>query len=121
MEKHESPITPGMSFNLTKEQLFRLQKKSHDGDAEASKKLWLFYEFAVRDPVKAEEWLEKAAEQGLTVAQINLAVVFSREASPQYNLQKAKYWATKAAEHGEKMARRLLKEIERLEKRGAHQ
>ena len=115
MENLGSAITPGMSFNLTKEELLKFQKKSQDGDAEASKKLWLFYDFAVRDRVKAAEWLEKAAEQGLTVAQYNLAVGLSRRGSPQYDLQKAKYWATMAANKGEKMALRLLQEIKQLE------
>lgn len=118
MEKPPPPIPPGMSYNLSKKKLFEFLKKSEEGDAQASKKLWLYYEFAVRDRVKASEWLEKAAEQGLTVAQHNLAVGFSRRGSPQYNLQKAKYWATKAANKGEKLARRLLQEIEQLEKTG---
>jgi TPR repeat protein len=118
MENSQSPITPGMSFNLTKEELFQFQKKSEDGDVKASEKLWLFYEFAVRDRVKAEEWLEKAAEQGLTAAQHNLAVGLSRRGSPQYDLEKAKYWTTKAANGGEKLARGLLQQIEKLEEPG---
>lgn len=109
------PVSTGMSYNLANEELFEFRKKSQDGDAEASKKLWLFYEFAVRDNVKAAEWLKKAAEQGLSGAQYNLAFDFSRRGSPRYDLQKAKYWAEKAASNGEQLALRLLREIAELE------
>ena len=118
MKNPAFPVTPGMSYNLTNEELFDLRKKSQDGDAKASKKLWLFYEFAARDDVKAAEWLEKAAEQGLPDAQYNLAFDFSRRGSPRYDLQKAKYWAEEAATNGEKLAPRLLQEIAQLEESG---
>lgn len=113
-----STITPGVSYNLTNDELFEFRKKAQDGDAKASKKLWLFYEFAARDEVKAAEWLEKAAEQGLQDSQYSLAFNFSRRGSPRYDLQKARYWAEKAANNEEKLATRLLQEITKLEKSG---
>ncbi|WP_332879781.1 hypothetical protein [Massilia sp. S19_KUP03_FR1] len=118
MENPGAPITPGMSFKLSKEEIIDYQKKSQDGDGEASKKLWLFYEFAVRDRIKGAEWLEKAAEQGLRDAEYSLAFDLSRQGSPRYDLEKAKYWATKAADRGEKLARGLLQEIKEIEERG---
>jgi TPR repeat protein len=118
MENSGSPIMPGMSFNLTNEELLEFKKKSQGGDAEASQKLWLFYNFTLLDHDEAEEWLEKAAEQGLPVAQYSLAFDLSRRGSPRYDLEKAKYWATKAANNGEKLALGLLQQIEKLEEPG---
>ena len=109
---------PGMSFNLTHEELLELQKKSQDGDAKASYKLWLFYNFTLLDHDQAAERLCKAAEQGLPAAQYSLAFDLSRRGSPRYDLEKAKYWAGKAANGGEKLARGLLQQIEKLEERG---
>lgn len=115
MEDPVAPIMPGMSFNLTDEELLDFQRKSQDGNAEASHKLWLFYEFTARDHAKAADWLKRAAEQGLPAAQYGLAVYLSRRGSPGYNLQEAKLWANKAANSGEPLARRLLLEIEQLQ------
>ncbi len=106
---------PGMSFNLTNEKLLEFQKKSNDGDAEASHKLWLFYNFTLLDHAQAAEWLEKAAAQGLPIAQYSLAFDLSRRGTPRYDLEKAKYWAGKAASGGEKLAHGLLQQIEKFE------
>lgn len=119
MENTGSPIMPGMSFNLTNEELLEFQKKSQDGDAEASHKLWLFYNFTLLDYDRAVEWLDKAAEQGLPVAQYSLAFDLSRRGSPRYDLKKAKYWAGKAASSGEKLAHGLLRQIEKFEDSGS--
>jgi|GEM_PF-3168670 len=118
MEEPASPITPGMSYNFTDEELFEFRKKSETGDAESSRKLFLFYNFAVRDRIKAAEWLEKAAEQGSPDAQYGLAYEFSYHGSPRYDLEKAKYWALKAAQNGQTQARRLLQEIKEREEHG---
>lgn len=118
MENSGVPIMPGMSFNLTNEELREFQKKSQNGDADASQKLWLFYNFALLDHDKAVEWLKKAAEQGLPVAQYSLAFDLSRRGTLGYDLEKAKYWATKAADNGEKLARGLLQQIKKLEELG---
>ena len=75
----------------------------------------LFYELSARNHARAAEWLEKAAQQGSAVAQYNLAVDFSTEGDFQYDLQKAKYWATKAAYNGEKTDHRLLQKLIELE------
>jgi TPR repeat protein len=107
-----------MSFNLTNEEVLEFQRKSQDGDAEASHKLWLFYNFTLLDHDQAVGWLDKAAEQGLPVAQYSLAFDLSRRGSPRYDLEKAKYWAGKAADSGEKLARGLLRQIEKFEERG---
>lgn len=118
MEKPASPMTPGMSYDFTDEELLDFRKKSEAGDAESSRKLFLFYNFAVRDRSKAAEWLEKAAEQGSLDAQYGLAYEFSYQRSPQHDLEKAKYWALKAAHNGQTQARRLLQEITEREKHG---
>ena len=109
---------PGTSFNLTNEEVLEFQRKSQDGDAGASHKLWLFYNFTLLDHDQAVGWLYKAAEQGLPVAQYSLAFDLSRQGSPRYDLEKAKYWAAKAADNGEKLARGLLRRIEKFEARG---
>ena len=109
---------PGMSFNLTNEELLEFERKSQDGDAEASTKLWLFYNFTLLDHDTAVQWLEKAAEQGLPASQYSLAFDLSRRGSSGYNLEKAKYWATKAANGGEELARTLLQQIKKLEELG---
>ena len=120
MENSESPITPGMSYNLNLEEIVELRKKSLEGDAEASKRLWLFYEFTTGEYDKAAVWLTKAAEQGLADAQYNLAFDFSRPEGPRYDLEKAKYWAAKAVNSGEALASRLLEDIRKIEDSGDH-
>jgi len=116
MEKPASPMTPGMSYDFTDEELLDFRKKSEAGNAESSRKLFLFYNFAVRDRLKAAEWLEKAAEQGSPDAQYGLAYEFSHQGSPRHDLEKAKYWALRAAHNGQTQARRLLQEITEREK-----
>ena len=118
MKTPESPLTPGMSFSLTEDQIHELQNKSQHGDAEASRTLWLFYNFTARDDMKAMEWLEKAAEQGLPVAQYTLAIYLSNKGNSRYDLSKAKHWATAAANSGEDLAHRLLQDIYILEESG---
>lgn len=118
MKKPAPPITPGLSYNFTDEELFEFRKKSEAGDAESSLKLFLFYNFAVRDRLKAAEWLEKAAEQGSPDAQYGLAYEFSYQGSPRYDLEKAKYWALKAAHNGQTQARPLLQKIKEREEHG---
>lgn len=68
--------------------------------------------------LEAAEWLEKAAEQGSPDAQYGLAYEFSYQGRPRYDLEKAKYWALKAAHNGQKQARRLLQEIKEREEHG---
>ena len=111
------PITPGMSYSLSAEEREKLEKEANAGNAEASRRIFMFYELTVRNRVKAAEWLIKAAEQGSAVAQYNLAVGLSNQSDPEYNLEKAKYWALKAEENGSEMARKLLHEIELIEKK----
>lgn len=118
MKNSASPITPGMSFNLTNEELFELQKTAEKGDAQASQKLWLFYKFTIRDQAKALQWLEKAAEQGLPSAQYSLGFELSRRGSPRYDIKTAVYWTTMAANNGEELAHRLLNEIKQLDDQG---
>lgn len=118
MKKPAPPTTPGMSYNLTDEELSEFRKKSEAGDAETSRKLFLFYNFAVRDRRKAAEWLERAAEQGSPDAQYGLAHEFSFQGSTRYDLEKAKYWALKAAYNGQTQGRSLLQEIKDREEHG---
>jgi TPR repeat protein len=66
------------SYNFTDEELTELRKKSEVGDVESSRKLFSFYNFAVRDRrLKTVEWLEKAVEQGSSDAQYGLTYEFS--------------------------------------------
>jgi len=51
-------------FVLSKSEIAVLEAKSVKGDAEAAWKLFTHYELGLRDEVKAEPWLQKAAKLG---------------------------------------------------------
>ncbi|PKL76445.1 MAG: hypothetical protein CVV27_10235 [Candidatus Melainabacteria bacterium HGW-Melainabacteria-1] len=63
------------------------------------------------DPIKAEAWMLKSAEQGYTYAQFTLGLFYSSGVNIPPDLEKAKYWLSKAAEQGDQTSIKLLKEL----------
>lgn len=56
--------------------------------------------FYLSDPIKKIEWLEKAVENGSSVAMINLAQVYKNGEGINRDLDKAIYWYGQAITHG---------------------
>ena len=57
-----------------------------------------------QDIKKAQKWYEKAAEQGHTLAQVNLGAMYYNSQSVEQDYAKAFEWTHKAAEQGDELA-----------------
>lgn len=82
-----------------KSSLKALQERAATGDADAQCGLGKQYEFALgvtQDNKEAALWLQKSAEQGNIIAQVELGVVFDK----QQDYAQALIWYRKAAEQG---------------------
>ncbi|NOQ35088.1 MAG: sel1 repeat family protein, partial [Methylococcaceae bacterium] len=71
------------------------------GDALAQAKLASMYllgrEGFANNPVKAAEWMEKSAKQGLVEAQVAIAAMYDRGLGVKQNVKTATSWYEKAA------------------------
>lgn len=81
-----------------KDKAIRYYKKN-DGDSEVQNSIGLVYHEA-GDYRSAVEWFEKSANQGLVIAQRNLATTYDPNHFGVGNESKALYWYRKAAENG---------------------
>ena len=92
-------------------QIESLIQKASTGDANAQNKLGDAYHYGVcgedgeelilkKDGKQAVEWYRKAAEQGHTQAQANLAWMYQYGEGVRKNQKQAFVWYRKAAEHG---------------------
>ena len=102
---------------MTDEELNELIKKAESEDAEAQYKLGKYYwgNGIIQDRGKAEFWLLKAAEHGLTEAQYQLGVLYNHaiffkkghdEKAQEWS--KIEYWWLKAAEQDNIYAQYML-------------
>lgn len=76
LKNAELPIIPGTPYNLSREKILEIQKKSRDGGAEASKRLWLFYELSARNHAEAAEWLEEQLSKVQRLHSITWRLIF---------------------------------------------
>lgn len=85
------------------------------GHLKAMNGLGLLYleEAGMMDYRKAFFWFTKAANTGHAIAQSNLAVMYVNGSGVESDLLKAKIWAKKAADQGDKGAINILEEIEK--------
>jgi TPR repeat protein len=95
-------VTPVcFSAELTPAQLKDFSAKGEEGSADAAFRLYLYYSQIKWDQASALRWLRKAADLGLTNAQLALAKVYSGEFDArQRDPEKAEYWSRRAAEPG---------------------
>ena len=80
-----------------------------EGDPKAQFNVGLIYATGKgvnKDTYQAMQWYQKAAKQGNTAAQYNLAKLFSQRSEKEdpHAQERAKYWYEKAAEGGQKEA-----------------
>lgn len=96
-----------------------IRKAAEKGHAGAQGMLGLMYAIELvgeRDQVLAAKWYQLAANQGNANAQYKLAVIYAGAGGMKYSaaksvpkdIDKAKEWATKAAQHGVAKAQTLL-------------
>ncbi|MDR0798668.1 MAG: sel1 repeat family protein [Dysgonamonadaceae bacterium] len=94
------------------QELADLKAKAEKGDSEAQ--FWLaWYLYENKNYAEACKWWKKAAEQGLTVAQYNMGVMYELGKGVTKNMTEAEKWYGKAAREGYKEAQerfKLLKE-----------
>ncbi|HYG35967.1 MAG TPA: sel1 repeat family protein [Clostridia bacterium] len=111
--KYTNVIPMCYSSILSEEQIKELTPKAEMGNAEAAVKLYRFYDEVLLDHKGAMKWLVIAAENGHTISQYNLGMVYSGELHPETkDLTRAKHWFRIAANRGNEEALRKLKELE---------
>ncbi|EBZ4427946.1 sel1 repeat family protein [Salmonella enterica] len=104
-------------YNLTDGQKFELEKKSKDGDSEASFRLYQYYCFTINNIDEQLRYLEISASQGNIIAQYNYGIYLSNTNpafSKYYDLDKAIYWMGLASKNGDIGAQNKLQELEKL-------
>lgn len=104
-------------YDLSDEQKFDLEKKSKNGDAEASFRLYQYYCFTINNIDELLKYLEISASQGNIIAQYNYGMFLS-DTNPaltkHYDLDKAIYWMGMAAKNGDIGAQKKLLELKKL-------
>ena len=79
-------------------------QQAEQGDALSQAKLAAMYllgrEGLAKNPVKAAEWMEKAADQGLLEAQVVMAAMYDRGLGVKQDVKTATGWYEKAAKQG---------------------
>ena len=94
-----------------------LESRARGGNPEAQTKLGARYNLGdgvPKNPGRAMEWYQRAAEQGDATAQNNLAVFYDRGEVVPRDLAKAAYWYRKAADQGAPIAQYNLAVVYRL-------
>ena len=96
----------------TETEFERIQRLAQQGDANAQNKLGTMYEFGngvAKDYNQAAEWYQKAAQQGLGLAQMNLAELYEKI---EQNYAIAEYWYKEAANQGQAGAKTALERVQ---------
>jgi TPR repeat protein len=101
------PISPALSFKLTKGQVIEFSYRAEKRDAEAALKLYEYFRFFVSDTKKASYWLELSAKNKNRVAQLYKAYVLYEEKK----FKEALFWAKMAKLNGHEKADSLIDEI----------
>jgi TPR repeat protein len=86
------------------------QELAYHGNAQAQ--FWVGFKLACEGTASsfshAGEWYQKAAEQGHSLAQFNLGIMYSRGQGFERNRELASFWFTNAAERGDSAAQYML-------------
>ena len=85
-----------------------LERAAKLGDAESQSTMAGMLRTGNRDVNRAFYWEQKAAEQGFSLAQHNLAVCFQNGIGTSVNPERMFYWYQKAAENGYTESKRIL-------------
>lgn len=93
------PTSQVSTYELTGDEIVRLQAAARTGNAVASERLYDYYALSKLDTAKSFEWLQLAADQGVPRAQYNLSALL-RTYPPKRDYSKADEWLRKAADNG---------------------
>jgi TPR repeat protein len=105
----DKPI-PGLAgLGIPEKDLSAFEERALGGDAEAAHRLSTFYSMVRYDPKQCLYWTAIAAENGSIPAQVNLGLLLRDDPDPK-NRRRAVYWLKRAAETGDELAARYLKE-----------
>jgi TPR repeat protein len=109
-QKREKAVFGSAQFDLTLEKKQQLAQQAEKGDAEAARKLALYYYLAENDNKKGFYWNEKAAANGHIRAQFEVGQDYLTGTGPTKtkDFRKAKYWLQKAALKGDGEAKKYL-------------
>ncbi len=106
------PVFLNAGFDIPKDELLILERKSFAGNAESAFRLSRYY--AMANVNKSEElyWTTIAAENGSPFGEYNLGfnLIYSNN-TDEINKLRAIFWLKKAQAHGVELATSLLKEI----------
>ena len=92
-------------FSSIVENIETIKVLAQKGDADALNNLGICYEYGLagfpQSDAEAVKWYMKAAEQGQSIAQVNLAYCYEKGRGVAQNYEKAFEWYYKAAEQGD--------------------
>lgn len=100
----------GEAYNFSDTELKVLQDKGLQGDPEAARRLFLYYDLYKRDYKEGYFWKMIAAENGNPSGEYNYGFVLKDDPDPR-NKKRAIFWLKRAAKHGVTLAVSLLKEL----------
>ncbi len=91
----------------------KIQIKAENGDAKAQYRIGWYYKNGAKgfnsDCSKALEWLKKSAENNYAPAEYYLGWCYYYGSCVEKDVAQARYWYEKAAIHGYKQAKEMLK------------
>jgi TPR repeat protein len=91
-----------------------LIEHANEGDLQSSWRLYTYYSFVDYSPKEMERWLTIGASKGDVRSIYSLAFFYVSDDSVDKDFVKAEYWADVLAEHDEKKAHEIRREIERV-------
>jgi TPR repeat protein len=104
------PVCGNADLVIPSSELPAVKAKALNGDSTAALQLEQYYDFVVLDYKEGRKWLRLAAEQGNSVAQYDLGLMYmNNDAVP--NLGKAKYWFRLAERNGSIEAKEALRKL----------
>jgi len=111
LKEEASKIHIGSSYNLSEDEIKTLQDRALRGAPEPAFRLYQFFELYKKDYKESLFWVMVSAENGHPGGEYTLG--FKLKDDPDHrNRQRAIFWLKRAAEHGEKLAVSLLKELQ---------
>lgn len=110
MSEEDKPVSGLAGLAIGEKDLPAFEEMALNGDAEAAHRLSILYSMVRYDPKQHLYWTTIAAENGSIPAQVNLGLLLRDDPDPK-NRRRAVYWLRRAAETGNELAAKYLKEM----------
>lgn len=112
LQHHYGYVNPRRIY--TEAERAELIKHANEGDVQSSWRLYTYYSFVDYSPKEMERWLAIGANKGDVRSIYSLAFFYVSDDSVDKDFVKAEHWANVLAEHDEKKANEIRREIERV-------